>query len=316
MTSRPYPRTVRGLLIVNPRATTTSPRVTDVIIHALADELDLDVMVTSYRGHATELGARARHERMDVVVTLGGDGIVNEVVNGLLVDGPGPDVPMIATVPGGSANVFARALGLPAEPVEATGQLLDALREGRSRTIGLGMASDRWFVVNAGLGLDAEIIAAMEDQRRAGKTATPVRYLATTLQQLLLRTDRRNPALTLERPGGKPVPGVFLLIVQNTAPWTFLGSVPVDPCPAASFDTGLDAFGVRSLGVVSTVVAARRMLARSTAGSSRNLVAWHDLGEFSVTAARPVPMQLDGEGMGKVTHVTFRAVPEALRAVC
>lgn len=306
---------VRGLLVVNPRATTTSPRVRDVLAHALADEVDLEVVSTDHRGHARELGTRARREGLDVVVTLGGDGTINEAVNGLLEDGPGPDVPMIATVPGGSANVFVRALGLPADPVEATGQLLDAFREGRSRTLGLGRADDRWFLANAGIGLDAEIIAAMERQRGDGHEATPGRYLRTTLREFFGGTDRREPALTLRRPGEEDVTGVFLAIVQNTSPWTYFGTWAVDPCPAASFDLGLDVFAVRRLGVLSSLRTARRMLMRSTAGSTRrSLTVLHDEASFTLAATRPTALQVDGEGLPPVTAVTFSSHPGVLRA--
>jgi diacylglycerol kinase family enzyme len=94
----------------------------------------------------------------DVVVALGGDGTVNEVVNGLLTDGPKADLPALAVVPGGSTNVFARALGLPTHPFDATGAILEALRAGRTRRIGLGLADDRYFTFNAGLGFDADVV--------------------------------------------------------------------------------------------------------------------------------------------------------------
>ena len=184
---------MRGLLVVNPRATTTSPRVTDVIVHALSDEVDLDVTVTTHRGHAVLLGQAAVEQELDLVMTLGGDGVVNEVVNGMLARGPDPTVPLLAPIPGGSANVFARSLGIPTDPVEATGLLLDRLRGGSFREIGLGRANDRWFVANAGLGLDAEVIAAMERHRKAGHAATPTRYLLTTLTEFFRGRTARSP---------------------------------------------------------------------------------------------------------------------------
>ena len=304
---------MRGLLVVNPHATTTSPRVTDVLVSALSRDLDLEVTVTTHKGHGIEIGERARIEGLDIVVTLGGDGIIHEVVNGLLADGVREGLPRLATVPGGSGNVFARALGLPADPVEATGHLLDAVRNGSTRRIGLGRAADRWFITNAGIGLDAEVIDAMEKQRRAGHTATPVRYLATVIRHTFWVTDRRNPRLSLRRPGRLTVDGVFHVIVQNTKPWTYFGTWPIEPCPDASFDTGLDVFALRSLDTTNTLRAARRMIMHAKAGSTPNsIVVWHDVDTFTVTMSVPKGLQIDGESIGLVTEVHFESVPDAL----
>ena len=304
---------MRGLLVVNPHATTTSPRVTDVLVQALSRELDLEVTVTTHKGHGIEIGERARMEGLDIVVTLGGDGIIHEVVNGLLADGVREGLPRLATVPGGSGNVFARALGLPADPVEATGHLLDSVRNGNTRRIGLGRAADRWFITNAGIGLDAEVIDAMEEQRRAGHTATPVRYLATVIRHTFWVTDRGNPRLSLRRPGRLTVDGVFHVIVQNTKPWTYFGTWPIQPCPDASFDTGLDVFALRSLDTTNTLRAARRMIMHAKSGSTRNsIVIWHDVDAFTVTVSVPKGLQIDGESIGLVTEVHFESVPDAL----
>src|SRR4051794_12390424 len=163
---------MRALLVVNPTATTTSARTRDVLAHALASDLKLEVAATEYRGHARDLGRQAAESgEIELVVALGGDGTVNEVVNGLLHGGPDPErLPRLAVVPGGSTNVFARALGLPNDAVEATGALLDALRRRSERTVGLGIAGGgapgtedeavpgRWFTFCAGLGFDAGVI--------------------------------------------------------------------------------------------------------------------------------------------------------------
>lgn len=304
---------MRGLLVVNPQATSTSPRVTDVLVHALSDELDLDVTFTTHKGHGVALGQRARREGLEIIVTLGGDGIIHEVVNGMLAEGVVPGLPRLATVPGGSGNVFARALGLPADPVEATGQLLDAVRTGRTRRVGLGRANDLWFIANAGVGLDAEVIEAMERQRRAGHTATPVRYLGTVIRQLFWSTDRRHAHLSVESPGTDPIEGVFQVIVQNTSPWTYFGTWPIEPCPDASFDTGLDLFAMRSLGTPSTLRVARRMIMHARAGSTKHsIVVWHDQAEFTVVTDQPTGVQIDGESIGPLTNIRFSAVPEAL----
>ena len=297
----------------------------DVLAHALGDEMDLRVERTEHRGHAEELARAARADAVDVVCVLGGDGTVNEAVNGLLAGGPAAEGPRLAIIPGGSANVAARALGLPTDPVEATGEILQALREGRRRTIGLGTIAitpddrdpviHRWFIANAGLGVDAEIIAAMEDDRAAGHEATPTRYLLTTIRQFLWRTDRREPALEVVLPDST-VDGVFLAIVQNTSPWTYLGTLPIAPCPDASFETGLDLFAVRRMSLATAMRLARRMIAGSRAGSTaRSLTVAHDLPGLTVTASRPIALQVDGEGLGDVRGATFAAVPDALAVV-
>src|SRR3954462_4497578 len=149
---------MRALVVVNPAATATTPKGRDVLVRALASELKVDAVETEHRGHGRELGRRAVEDGVDVVVTLGGDGTVNEVVNGLLEHGPAPHLPVLAVVPGGSTNVFARALGRSRDPVEATSEILDSLRAGHTRLVSLGTASasgtaagpdwtpPRWFV--------------------------------------------------------------------------------------------------------------------------------------------------------------------------
>lgn len=307
---------MRALLVVNPKATSTTERTRDVLVHALSSDLTLELVATQHRGHALELARQARRDRLDLVVTLGGDGTVNEVVNGLLEEGPGPEVPALALVPGGSANVLARALDLPHDPVEATGQLLEAIREERTRAIGLGTADDRWFTFCAGLGLDAEVIAAVERARARGVRATPALYVRSAIREFFRSTDRDDPLLTLERPGHDPVHEIFLAIIQSTSPWTYLGGLPVNPCPQASFDTALDLVALRSLGVASTLRHVRQILTpNGTPPRGRDVVALHDVSEFTLYARRPVAFQLDGDHLGQRTSITCRDHPQALRVM-
>jgi diacylglycerol kinase family enzyme len=305
---------MRALLVVNPKATATTARARDVLAHALASETKLDVVQTTARGHATELARQAAVDGLDLVVALGGDGTVNEVVNGLLTEGPSAAVPALGVVPGGSTNVFARALGLPESPVEATGDLLEAIRVDRRRRLGLARADDRWFTFCAGLGLDASVVRRTDVRRAKGRTATPTLFVTQALTEFFTKTDRRHPPLTLTRPGAEPEQ-LGLALVCNTAPWTYLGRRPVLPCPDASFDTGLDLFGLRKLGTVSTLRHLRQILSRSPRVRGRQLLSLHDVDEFTVSAAEPLPFQLDGDDLGERTSVTFRAVPHALDVI-
>src|SRR5262249_4987313 len=149
------------------------------------------------RGHAAELANAAARSGFGLLVTLGGDGTVNEVVNGILSDGPGPAVPALAVVPGGSTNVFARALGLPRDWAESTGLILEALHTGRTRTISLGQADGRYFTFCAGYGLDAEVIRKVERARLRGKVSTPGLYVRSLVSQFFLETERKTPLICM-----------------------------------------------------------------------------------------------------------------------
>ncbi len=169
--------------MVNPNATATSRRTRDVLLSALAGAADVTITTTTHRDHAAELGEQARRDRVRAVIAYGGDGTVNEVVNGLLAAGPGPDVPLLGVLPGGSANVFARNLGLPNDALSAAGRLIRALdTPARTRSIGLGVANGRWFTFNAGLGFDADTVLAVENARHRGKRATPGLYVRSAVR--------------------------------------------------------------------------------------------------------------------------------------
>jgi diacylglycerol kinase family enzyme len=318
---------MRALVVVNPAATSTTAKMRDVLVGALGSELKLDVVETAHRGHALALGAQAAAEGIDVVVSVGGDGTVNEVVNGLLANGPGPHLPMLAVVPGGSTNVFSRALGRSRDPVEATAEILDSLRAGRTRLVSLGTASatgtaagqtwtpPRWFVFAAGLGFDADVIARVEARRAAGRRSTGPLYVKEATSAFLLGRERRRPAMTLQVPGEPPLDELFLCLISNVSPWTYLGARPVNPSPDASFDTGLDVFAMGRIGAVRMLHTLRQALAHRPDARGRGVHRRHDLEELSLTASRPMGWQVDGDHLGTATGLRVRHVPAALRVV-
>ncbi|CAL9536990.1 lipid kinase YegS [Streptomyces sp. enrichment culture] len=320
---------MRALLVANPAATTTSARTRDVLIHALASEMKLEAVTTEYRGHARDLGRRAAENGVDLVVALGGDGTVNEVVNGILHDGPDPDsLPRLAVVPGGSTNVFARALGLPNDAVEATGALLDALRERRERTVGLGHAAGvpgtedesvpaRWFTFCAGFGFDAGVVGRVEQQRERGKRSTHALYVRQLLRQFWEEPNRRRGTVTLERPGADPVHGLVLSIVCNTSPWTYLGNRPLYASPEASFDTALDVLALSRLSTSAVARYATQLLTSTPerGPQGKHAVSLHDLTAFTLHSKVPLPFQMDGDHLGLRTSVQFTGVRRALRVI-
>ncbi len=231
-------------------------------------------------------------------------------------------------VPGGSTNVFARALGLPNDAVEATGALLDALRDGSERTVGLGLASGtpgtedetvpaRWFTFNAGLGFDAGVVGRVEQHRERGRKSTHALYVRQVMRQLLGEPNRRHGTITLERAGEDPVTDLVLSIVSNTSPWTFLGNRPIYAAPKASFDTGLDLFGLSRLSTAAVARYGTQLLTSSPERGphGKHATSLHDLTEFTLHSKVPLPLQMDGDHLGLRTSVTFTGVRRALRVI-
>jgi diacylglycerol kinase family enzyme len=305
---------VRVLVVGNPRATETTARQRDILAHSLVRGAELEIAETTNRGHAAALACRAMRDRVDVVVALGGDGTVNEVVNGLLTDGVHPDVPALGVVPSGSTNVFARALGLPNDPAKATARLLEGLRTGARRQVSLGKVDDRWFVFAAGIGYDAAIVASVEQHRRRGKRSTHRLYARVAVREFV-RYDRRHPKLTVELPDGTVVDNVFFVIVANSDPWTFVGNRPLRPTPQASFETGLDVYARRRMSAPGLLYSMVQMARRTPHIGRRGAVVQHDLGGLVVRCEQPVPLQVDGDLLEAREKRQFDAVPRAISVV-
>lgn len=313
---------MRAVLIVNPNATSTTPAGRDLLAHALESRVTLTVEHTNHRGHAIEIARDAARDGVDVLIVHGGDGTVNEVVNGVLGDcGRRPDpalAPAVAVVPGGSANVFARALGISPDPIEATNQLVDLLggyRMGRQwRRIGLMDCGERWAVFTAGMGVDGDVVAAVEAQRAKGRKVTASRYIRVAVREVLA-SARKEPTLTLHLPGADPVPGVHFAFVSNSSPWTYANRRPIWTNPDTTFDTGLGVFATTSMGIWANLRLARQMVSGNPRLAAKHLIRDDDVSSVTVTSTTPVACQIDGDFVGMREIVTFTAVPEALSVV-
>jgi len=315
---------MRAVLIVNPNATSTTRAGRDLLAHALESRVQLTVAPTDHRGHAVEIAETAKREGVEVIIVHGGDGTVNEVVNGLLgppgAERPHPEsLPAIAVVPGGSANVFARALGISPDPIEATNQLIDLLgeqRRGRTwrRLIGLMDCAERWAVFTAGMGVDGEVVAAVEAQRARGRKVTAARYIRVAVREMLA-SARSEPALTVHLPDRPPVAGVHFAFVSNASPWTYANARPVWTNPSTTFEGGLGVFAITSMNVLANLLLVRRMLSKNPRITARHLVREDDLPWVRITASEPVACQVDGDFLGTRADMTFSAVRDALAVV-
>jgi diacylglycerol kinase family enzyme len=298
----------RLLLISNANAHTVTPYRLEVIAAALSAQFSLELVETKSRGHATEMARQAVEDGIDLVVALGGDGTVNEVANGLV----GSNVP-IAVLPGGMANVFARSLGIPSDPIEATGLLLERV-DSLPRRVPLGRIDGRYFVANCGVGLDAAIVRAVERRHRVKRHMGDLFFVWTGLRVYFFGYGRRKPHL--EMSWGPDLQEsrdhLYLAIFQNVSPYTYLGDRPMRVCPEADMDGGLDGFAVSTMRVRTILPTALKAFRAEPKLRSRRILYVKDQPRFSVKCDRPMPLQMDGEYIGEREEVLIQSIPNAL----
>jgi diacylglycerol kinase family enzyme len=276
----------------------------------LASAVDLDVQATKQRGHATHIVAGAVHEGVDAVFALGGDGTANEVLQALA----GTDI-LLGLIPGGGANVLARALGLPNDAVAATSALLDHLRSGRSRTITLGRAAGRYFGFNAGFGFDAAVVRHVEQHDQVKKALRQLAFVWSTVTEWTTGEGREDPSMTLQTPDGTTSGPFQIAIVANTDPYTYLGSQAMHVHPDASFDEGLDLVTIDQVHTAALLGIVARVFRDGSHVRNKHVTYHHDLDRFTFTSPHPLPLMVDGDYAGEHTAVTFEAVRDALRVL-
>lgn len=296
----------RVLLIVNARAGSVRARTKEVIAKALSADFKLDLADTMSRNHASELAADAVDRGFDAVIAFGGDGTVNEAAQTLVDSGVA-----LGVLPGGSTNVMARSLGIPRDPVEATAFVAARLRAGARRSINVGVNDGRYFLFSTGMGLDAEVVKRVEADPEAKARSAEWTFLRKALATGVGEYRGADPWLSVEIEGREPVPALFA-VCCNGRPFTYFKRFPVDVCPEATLDGGLDVFSLRKirLGTVPRIV--------WSVFVSRSHVRWrtasyaHGVTSLTLRADRPLPVQVDGDFIGEQETASIRLVPKGL----
>lgn len=302
---------MRVLLLVNPFASSVTARSRVVIQKALSADHEVTLAETSRRGHATRLAQGAAAEGVDVVVALGGDGTLNEAANGLA-----GSACALAALPGGSTNVFARTIGLPNDPIEATGQLLDALEHRRIERVGLGTCNGRYFLFHLGIGFDAAVVSQVERRANLKRYAGHPLFVYAGFSTWIRHYDRSRPRFSVRYPDGSVVDDAYFAICLNTNPYTYLGNRPLDLAPEATLDRGLAMVVVRTLELGKTL----RIIGSALAGgrhlrSSRWTDHRVDLTGAVVEGFGPFPYQVDGDYLGELERLDIGHEPEVLDLV-
>lgn len=244
----------------------------------------LDVVETQGTGHAIRLASAAG--AYDVVIALGGDGVIHEVVNGLMVL-PSNERPIFGVLPCGNGNDYARTLGMSFDLETAFEQLASA----EPRSVDIGECNGRFFAETLSFGLDAAIaIGTHERRKRTGHSGTRL-FVEEGIDQLVNHRDVYRYTLTQD--GGEPVEGSMLMFAVQVGP-TYGGGFKV--CPDASpFDGSFDLCIARPpLGLLK----AAYLFLKAKNGkhvTHTDVMAFSRASGIRVEFDEPPPAQIDGE---------------------
>ncbi len=254
-----------------------------------------------------------------MVVAFGGDGTLNEVVNGLA----GTDVP-VSMLPGGSTNVVCRTLGIPNDVVDATEHLLSLADRWEPRRVDLGKVDDRYFVFSCGVGIDATVVKRVDAHPKLKAKAGPYYYSWAGLTGFY-RHYLRNPVRVRVETAGDAVEGVTAL-TQNSDPFTYFAKRPIRVCEGIEIDDGTLSMGVLKRATqrdAPTLVARLLGAAGSSAVDHRQIHHFDDVLGATVTSIsehdegglRPFPVQVDGDYIGERERVELSVAPASLTVV-
>jgi diacylglycerol kinase family enzyme len=301
----------RMLLIINPYATSMTPHIRTLVLYALQARYDVDAVDTQMPGHATELCREAADEGYDVIVSLGGDGTVNEAANGLA----GSATPLTC-LPGGATNVLCKMLGIPGDIVGATAHLLRLADAWHPHRIDLARVNGRHFTFSGGVGLDASVVKRV-DARPARKTALRQWYFGWSAMRTFATEYLVDPPQLEVQAGDRTFHGVTA-IVQNGGPFTYFNDRPLHVAERSRLDNGVLAGAVlhRATPLDLPTFIARLFLAPSVLGH-RQVTGFSDLSDIRVRSrdGRPVPLEVDGDWLGDVTEADFGITPGGLTVI-
>lgn len=258
--------------------------------------------VTEAKGHATELARQAAGNEWDAAVACGGDGTVNEVINGIV-----GTATALAVVPGGTANVWAKEVRLPRDPLRATEVILSA--ETRRVDLGLALgdpeggpdATKRYFLLMAGIGLDGHVLNAVpEEMKRRLGAAT---YVVSGLREAL---RYRSQPVSVRLDGEEMRLDLSWMLVGNTRSYGGVVNITRD---ALADDGLLDVCAIEGHGPRRVIACGLRILARRLNRAPG--VVWRRVRSVELPPAPSFPVQVDGDYLGR-TPMRFRVEPRAL----
>ncbi len=291
----PWQEEKRVMIIVNPAAHNAlkAKQKNEIDAWLFGEGWAVKWVETKAQGDATSLAARAAESREPLVLVCGGDGALNEAINGLA----GAET-AIGVIPAGTVNLWARELSIKRKkPLAAVQQALT----GERRRIDLGRAGSRYFLSMAGYGIDAAVTAAVS-QRLKGFTGAAAYAIASFREALRYRGEETVVGFDDETLKCK----VLMIIASNTREYAGITQIT----PEAVVDDGLlDVRVFEGAGRIAIVLHALRVLFRLHRGARK--VHYRRVQRLTMDWEKPLQLQVDGDYDPKSpSEVTI--VPDAL----
>ena len=288
---------MRTLLIANPWATGVDEERL-VAVRAVLPE-GTELQLTSVRGEATEL-AREVSGKVDALYVFGGDGTYNEVLNGI------DEATPLGLIPGGGTSVLPRSLGLPRGSVECARHLAGGARVRRITT---GRVNGHRFGFACGIGLDAEVVRAVDElgRRSDGRRPSNLMFAWTGARALARHRLRLEPALEVVGHGR-----AAFALVSNGPAYSYAGRVRLRPAPHASFESGLDLVAPARLHPRGLPRLVWYAFGRGDRAKDGNVLYVHDANRLEIVCDEPMPLEVDGEDLGDVERAVFEAERDAV----
>lgn len=295
----PAGQAVQALMIVNAQAGPGLwPGAQPAAERLIAAGWQVDLVQTDYAGHATELARTAVRRGYHLVVGCGGDGTLSEIVQALA----GSTI-ALGIIPTGTANVLAREVGIPLDPARAA----EVLLTGQVRSIDIGRADERAFVLMAGIGLDADVIREVQ-----GVPRPPHRLLKAPL--LFLGAVRRffsHPGVLMHitMDGLEARGRMMMVVVSNVRGYGGLLQIANE---ASLEDALLDVVLFHHVPLPARIANFISLLLHRH--KQQPGVTYHRAERVHIWTPQPVAVQADGDLIG-TTPMTFWSEPRALRVV-
>jgi len=286
-----FPR--RYPLIFNPSARSQKGSRTRQFLMRHANRFAL--YATNSGEEATDLARQFARDGEPVVIAAGGDGTLNAVVSGLAGSRTA-----IGVMPAGTMNVFARELGIPANSLD---KALEVIDRGLIREIDLFSANDAPFVQMAGVGFDAMVIE--ETKWETKKLLGPLAYLLSAVKVL----GEKPPLMEVITNDGRREQGVAMLCGNGSL---YGGQFKLFR-NASNLDSKLDVIVFKESGY-RLVIDALHGIAQGGIDLAAS-TCYFQTEAFTVKSDRPVPVEIDGELLGRFQEVRFRETATRLRVL-